>query len=92
MGRDAWFVACVCLAVGLAVGATRWSAPPVRLTAIAGGCVAAAVAITARQNGFTAVAPVLVCLAVPAIELLRERRGAEPLTRRRKALAASIGR
>lgn len=88
VGRDAWFLSSAFLVAGLAVGGIRWTDRRARQAAIVGGCIAAAIAIAARQNGFTAVAPLLVGLAVPAIELLRERRSARRLTRRRLAVSA----
>jgi len=88
VGRDGWFVSCCLVATGLAVGALRWDGRR-RQAAIAGGMLAAAVAIAARQNGFTAVAPILVALAALAIDAGGDR--VAPLRRHRNSWAAGAG-
>jgi hypothetical protein len=87
VGRDMWFVAGCLLAVGLAIAATRWAGRRSRAFAVAAGVLVAFIAITARQNGFVAMVPVLVGLAVPALALARER-GLGPWSARRTAVTA----
>lgn len=92
VGRDAWFVSACLIATGLAVAAQRWPAGRVRLGALALGATAALVAIAARQNAFTAVAPIMVGLAVPAVaELARGRAHRAWIVRRRRAAALALG-
>jgi len=84
IGRDAWFVSGCLLATGLGVGAVRWAGRS-RRAAIVGGVAAALVAVAARQNGFTAVAPIMVGLAVPALAAFGK---AESAVGRHRAIAA----
>jgi hypothetical protein len=88
VGRDMWFVAACVLAAGCAVAATRWTGRAPRAAAVGAGVLAAAIAITARQNGFLAVAPVLVALAAPALALARERGVGGGWSPRRSAVTA----
>lgn len=87
VGRDAWFVSCCLLAAGLAVAALRWSGRA-RTGAIAVGAVAALVAVAARQNGFTAVMPIMVGLAVPALAIVAGVGGRSAAVARRRRLSA----
>lgn len=70
VGRDAWFTACALLALGLGVAAVRWTGRPQRIAVVL-AVIAAATAIAARQNGFTAVLPIAVALTPTALGLVR---------------------
>lgn len=71
VGRDAWFVSSCMLEAGLVVAALRWTGRR-RDAALVGGFLAAGISVAARQNGFTAVLPITVALAVPALATWRE--------------------
>lgn len=88
VGRDAWFVAGCTLAVGMGVTATRIPGHRTRAVAIVFGVAMAALALAARQNALTAVAPILVALSVATIDLAGER-GRAGAFGRRPLLAAS---
>jgi len=91
VGRDAWFTSTSLLGIGFAVAAARWESPWARGGAVVAGVAAASVAITARQNGFTAIAAVLVGLAAAALAVLRGSGRAPWLTRRPIASATALG-
>lgn len=90
VGRDAWFVSSCVLAAGLAVAATRWTHRRARMGAVTVGTLAAAVAIAARTNGFTAACVPLIGLAYSSLVLLS---GRAPLLSRppRWAVAGTVG-
>lgn len=90
IGRDMEFVAPCLLAMGLAVGALRW---PARFAwpAIAAGVVLAALATTARQNGVTAVWPIMIALAAVGIRLLAIRYESPRALAHRRVLAIVTG-
>lgn len=90
IGRDMEFVAPCLLAMGLAVGALRWR-PAFAWPAIAAGVALAILATTARQNGVTAVWPIMIALSAAGVRLLAIHFGPVRALARRRTLAIAVG-